>query len=46
MPKVLMLGQHTDAELREFIRVMRAELLRRQQERATKKYQARAKAVR
>lgn len=38
MTKVLLMGNHTDAELREFVRVIRAELLRRQQERAAKKY--------
>jgi hypothetical protein len=38
MPKILLMGNHTDAELREFIRIMRAELLRRRQARAAKKY--------
>jgi len=41
MPKVLLLGNHTDAELREFVRVIRAELLRRQQNRAARKYRER-----
>lgn len=41
MPKILMLGNHSDAELRDFVRVIRGELLRRQQERASRKYRER-----
>lgn len=45
MTKILLSAGHTDAELREFVRVIRAELLRRQQERAAKKYRERNERV-